>query len=171
MGHITELQRCIFSHPHKSHIQEVSKVSPKRPDLSIYGSSFWPGNGSLGVHESGQGGEVDGTVQRYKDPTIPRMAVCSEPPCRSFAYRHTQILLALCCELGWVVNISKSELVPQQEFSFVGYCFDLCHGRVRPTPERWECLQQKIHALKSQDNCLVRQFMSLWCQRQIQMAQ
>ena len=39
---------------------------------------------------------------------------------------HTQTLLALCHELGWVVNMEKSELTPQQVFNFVGYRLDLC---------------------------------------------
>ena len=32
----------------------------------------------------------------------------------------TQTLMALCQQLGWLVNLQKSELVPQQEFNFVG---------------------------------------------------
>ena len=39
--------------------------------------------------------------------------------------QNTQTLLDLCRELGWVVNMKKSELVPQQIFNFVGYRFDL----------------------------------------------
>ena len=35
-------------------------------------------------------------------------------PCREICLRHTQTLLDLCCSLGWVVNMDKSELVPQQ---------------------------------------------------------
>ena len=50
---------------------------------------------------------------------------------------HTQTLLALCHELGWVVNMEKSELTPQQVFNFVGYRFDLLSGRVLPTQDRW----------------------------------
>ena len=41
---------------------------------------------------------------------------------------HTRTLLALCHELGWVVNMEKSELTPQQIFNFVGYRFDLLVG-------------------------------------------
>ena len=49
-------------------------------------------------------------------------------PCREICLRHTQILLDLCRSLGWVVNMDKSELVPQQTFDFVGYHFDLSQG-------------------------------------------
>ena len=74
---------------------------------------------------------------------------------------HTQTLLALCHELGWVVNMEKSELTPQQVFNFVGYRFDLLSGRVLPTQDRWITLQQKLQFIKSRDCCSVRQFMSL----------
>ena len=52
--------------------------------------------------------------------------------------QHTQTLVALCRELGWLVNKEKSELDPKQVFNFVGYQFDLKEGKVRPTPDRWQ---------------------------------
>ena len=47
--------------------------------------------------------------------------------------QHTQDLVRMCRELGWLVNLEKSELEPKQTFDFVGYQFDLSSGRVRPT--------------------------------------
>ena len=58
--------------------------------------------------------------------------------------QHTQILMKMCQRLGWLVNVEKSELEPKQIFNFVGYQFDLRSGRVRPTPDRWQNLQDKI---------------------------
>ena len=55
-------------------------------------------------------------------------------------HQHTQSLLALCQKLGWIVNLQKSDLEPQQVFNFVGYQHDLDKGLVRPTPDRWEAL-------------------------------
>ena len=75
--------------------------------------------------------------------------------------RHTQILVKMCQDLGWLVNLEKSELEPKQVFDFVGYQFDLRSGRVRPTPDRWQSLQDKIQALLVLPACPVRQFMSL----------
>ena len=74
---------------------------------------------------------------------------------------HTQILVEMCQDLGWLVNLEKSELEPQQVFNFVGYQFDLKSGRVRPTPDRWQSLQGKIQTLLLLPACPVRQFMSL----------
>ena len=75
--------------------------------------------------------------------------------------QHTQILIKMCQDLGWLVNLEKSELEPKQVFDFVGYQFDLGSGRVRPTPDRWQNLQDKIQTLLSLPACPVRQFMSL----------
>ena len=82
-------------------------------------------------------------------------------PSPEICLQHTQTLLALCQQLGWVVNMTKSELVPKQVFNFVGYWFDLITGRVLPTQDRWETLQEKLRFIKGQCSCTVRQFMSL----------
>ena len=63
--------------------------------------------------------------------------------------QHTQELVQICRNLGWLVNLEKSELEPKQIFNFVGYQFDLQAGRVRPTPDRWQSLQDKILHLLS----------------------
>ena len=44
--------------------------------------------------------------------------------------QHTQDLMKICQELGWLVNLEKSELEPKQIFDFVGYQFHLRAGRV-----------------------------------------
>ena len=75
--------------------------------------------------------------------------------------QHTQKLVEICQKLGWLVNLDKSELVPKQVFDFVGYQFDLQAGRVRPTPDRWQSLQNKIWEILSLLTCPVQQFMSL----------
>ena len=59
------------------------------------------------------------------------------------------------------MNKEKSELDPKQVFNFVGYQFDLREGKVRPTPERWQTLADKILSVLSGPVCPVRQFMSL----------
>ena len=82
-------------------------------------------------------------------------------PSPEICLQHTQTLLDLCRELGWVVNMTKSELVPTQVFNFVGYRFDLISGRVLPTQDRWQALQEKLRFIKSRPRCTVRQFMSL----------
>ena len=75
--------------------------------------------------------------------------------------QHTQTLVTLCQELGWLVNKEKSELAPKQVFNFVGYQFNLKEGKVRPTEERWQALTDKIRSMMSDPVCPVWKFMSL----------
>ena len=75
--------------------------------------------------------------------------------------QHTEDLVKMCQQLGWLVNLDKSELEPKQVFNFVGYQFDLESGWVRPTPDRWQNLQEKILKLLSLPACKVQEFMSL----------
>ena len=60
-----------------------------------------------------------------------------------------------------MVNLLKSELEPKHVFEFVGYQYNLLHGRVRPTQNRWESVLQKVSFLLSNMTCRVRKFMSL----------
>ena len=83
------------------------------------------------------------------------------PTSHQTCLQHTQTLVALCQELGWLVNKKKSEMDPKQVFNFVGYQFDLKEGKVRPTPECWQALIDKIQIILSSPVCPVRQFMSL----------
>ena len=75
--------------------------------------------------------------------------------------QHTQMLVSLCQDMGWVVNFEKSELEPKQVFDFVGYQFDLQEGKVRPTIDRWLSLKVKIRELLAQSTCPVWHLMSL----------
>ena len=63
--------------------------------------------------------------------------------------QNTQDLVKICQELGWRVNLGKSELESKQVFDFVVDQFNLRSGRFRPTPDRWQSLQDKILELLS----------------------
>ena len=69
--------------------------------------------------------------------------------------QHTQTLVALCHELGWLVNKDKSEVVPKQVFKFVSYQFDLREGRVRPT-HSFSMNVGKPYKPKQEPSCSVR---------------
>ena len=94
-------------------------------------------------------------IHQYLDDWLVRAST------HDICLQHTQVLVTLCQELGWLVNKEKSELAPKQVFNFVGYQFDLNEGKVRPTPECWQTLTNKIRSILSDTVCPVRQFMSL----------
>ena len=118
------------------------------PSLQNLPGKIWDDNTRKRVHCSSKGGETGGHTQGYKDPPIPRRLVGEGhiPPGLSPAHSRSS---EICQELGWLVNVEKSELEPKQVFNFVGYQFDLRAGRVRPTPDRWQTLQEKIQSLLS----------------------
>ena len=160
MGDIAGFQRCLFPHSSSCQVPEMSQVPLPKSVLSIPGPSLWPLNSSDGVHLCGQRGQVNGSIPGYKDPPVPRRLVDSSPTKES-CHQGTQSLLALCQELGWVVNLQKSELEPKQVFEFVGYQYDLSHGLVKPTQNRWESILQKVQSILTSPTCRVRHFMSL----------
>ena len=139
---------------------EISEISRPVPDIPVQGTAI------RFVHSTHEFSVVVKEVKlmaihkgirihQYLDDWLVRAR--SHQAC----LQHTQDLVKICQELGWLVNLEKSELEPKQIFDFVGYQFDLRAGQVRPTPDRWQNLQEKIQKLLSLPACPVRQFMSL----------
>ena len=144
-----------FNKGHESH-----EILPKQSGLSVYCSSLQFGHSpqefTKVVKEIKLIAQTKGIrMHQYLDDWVLRA------PCPETCLRHTQTLLDLRRKLGWVVNMQNSELISQQVINFVGYWFDLLTSRVLPTQDRWGTLQQKIRFIRSQDSCIVRQFMFL----------
>ena len=117
--------------------------------LPVQSPTFWPVHSTYGVHSGGQRGQTDGFTERYKNPPVPRRLVGESHIPPKTCLEHVQTFVALCRELGWLVNKQKSELDPKQVFNFIGYQFDLREGKVRPTPECWQTLTDKILSILS----------------------
>ena len=158
VGYVARLHRRLLSHPYQSKLKEVTPVPLLGSNLPVSGSPIWPLYGSYGVYHCGQGGKAHGSGEKYPNILDDCLIRARDKVTR---FQDTQTLLALCQELGWVVNLKKSELEPKQVFNFVGYQYDLVQGVVRPTWERWEALNSKINPLLSWTSCSVRQLMSL----------
>ena len=75
--------------------------------------------------------------------------------------QNTRDVVKICQELGWPVNLGKSELESKQVFNFLVDQFDLRSGRLQPTPDRWQSLQDKILELLSLLACPAWQLISL----------
>ena len=145
VGHVNRLQGHLLPHTNTGTVQEISEISCPRSDIPVQSLALWSVDSTLGVHGSGKGGKTDGHTQGYKDPPVPRRLVGESyiPPGLSPAHPRSR------------TNLSRTS------FDFVGYQFDLRAGRVRPTPDRWQNLQDKILEILSLPTCPVQQFMSL----------
>ena len=60
---------------------------------------------------------------------------------RDLLVTQTRWLLNLCHHLGFQVNYKKSELIPFQEFNFVGYHYNTIAHKVFPTEKRIKTIQ------------------------------
>jgi len=60
--------------------------------------------------------------------------------------QQAQFLTSLCSELGLLVNLEKSELVPSQSFDFIGATFDLAQNLVLPKEENRSRMISRIRA-------------------------
>ena len=76
------------------------------------------------------------------------------------AQKHTVKLLSLIQSLGFIVNLQKSELNPQQRFDFIGYRFLLDQGLVRPTSDRWNKIQISFNRISKKSVISARTLMS-----------
>ena len=101
-----------------------------------------------------------GFTEGYKNLPVPRRLVGETHIPPNLSPAHTDLgsslsRVRLAGEQGEVRAGTK------QVFNFVGYQFDLREGKVRPIPERWQTLTDKILSILSGPVCPVRQFMSL----------
>ena len=160
VGDLNRLQGSLLSYPHTGTVQEISEISCRGSNIPVQSSALWSVHSTHGVHCNSQRGQNDGHTQGYKNPPVPRRLVGESqvPPNLSPVYPNSSGNVSrpkLDSKCGEV------KLEPKQVFDFVGYQFDLRSGRVRPTPDRWQNLQEKLQSLLSLPACPVRQFMSL----------
>ena len=146
VGHFHRFQRCVLPHTHSQSVQEVHAFSPTGSVLPVQGPTLWSFHSSHGVHSSGQRGQTDDLTEGKRIHQYDWLVRAASP---HTCLQHTQTLVGLCQDLGWLVNREKSELVPKQVFNFVGYQFDLKEGKVRPTTEYWQALTDKIQSILS----------------------
>ena len=160
VGHLNRFQGRLLPYTNTGTVQEISEISCPRSDIPVQGSDFRFVHSTLeftvvakevklmAIHKGIR-------IHQYLDDWLVRARF------HQVCLQHTQDLVKICQELGWLVNLEKSELEPKQFFNFVGYQFDLTAGQVQPTLDRWQNLQDKILEILSLPACPVRQFMSL----------
>ena len=70
-------------------------------------------------------------------------------------------LLHVLLYLGYIPNFDKCELLPSQQFDFVGTAYDLARSRVAPTEKRMNSLYKLTHSFQKAGTKSAREFMSL----------
>ena len=61
--------------------------------------------------------------------------------------KEREIILNRLMDLGFIINVEKSSLVPKQQITYIGGLFKLDQGLVLPTPERVAKLQETVRCL------------------------
>ena len=73
------------------------------------------------------------------------------------ALSHTETVLRHTEALGFNVNLKKSDLVPSQQFRYLGLLFDTVDWSVRPSADRIDRLQSSIRALLTRSSASARE--------------
>ena len=74
---------------------------------------------------------------------------------------HTREVLSLLQDLGWVVNVPKSSLIPTQRITYLGASLDLRNGYAYPTPERLCSVTQLAGSILLEPFSTAREWMRL----------
>ena len=159
MGHIYRSHRCLLTHANLHPVSKISQVLFQRHHLPVHQPPLRASNRpliftsivkevKLIALESGI------RLHQYLDDWLIRAP--SEQQCTV----QTQNLLKLVKDLGFIVNLKKSELKPSQRFDFLGYHFLLDLALVKPTQDRWTKLQEMFHRLSLKSVISARTLMS-----------
>ena len=132
MGYLHRFQRCMLPHTNSQSVPEVHTFSCPGSVLPVkalpFGLSTAPMEFVVVAKEVKVMALQRGIrIHQYLDDWLVRATY------HHICLQHTQTLVALCRELGWLVNREKSELGLKQVFNFVGYQFDLKEGRKQAT--------------------------------------
>ena len=153
VGSLHRLQGRLLPHSNTGTVQEILEISYPWPDLPAQSTTVRSVHSAHGVHYHIKGGKADGRSKGYKDPPIPRRLV---------GENHIPPGLSPTCT-GPSTNVPRVRLAGEHRKVGAGTKanFQLCRLPVRPTPDRWQSLQEKILELLSLPACSVREFMSL----------
>ena len=103
VGHIHRLQRRILPYTNSQSVQEVHASSPPGSVLPVQSPTLWSIHSSHGVHSGGQEVKLMALqrvirIHQYLDDWLVRAST------HDTCLQHTQTLVTLCQELGWLVK-------------------------------------------------------------------
>ena len=88
VGHLHRLQGRILPYTNSQSVKEVHAFSHPGSVLPVQSHTLWSVHSTHGVYSGGQGGQIDGFTEGYKNPPVPRRLVGEShiPPNLSPAY-------------------------------------------------------------------------------------
>ena len=160
MGHINRPTRRLPPYSNSTKIPKIPVVCTQVSDISVHLSSIRASPSSSSIHHDSKRGKTHGLIMgirihQYLDDWLIRAQSPEE------SSHNTRVVVDLTASLGWMINQVKSELIPTQVFSFVGYEYHLNSTLVKPTQERWQKLQALILRITNQSALTGRHLMSL----------
>ena len=159
VGYIHRSDRRLPICPYPYPVTKVPQVLPQRRHLPIYQPPVRPSHGPIGVHKPCKRSQTyNPTTGNQTTPIFGRLVDSSS--LQTGCIKQTQKLLKLVKDLGFVVHLKKSELIPSQRFDFLGYHFLLDMTLVKPTQDRWTKIQEMFHRLSLKSVFSARTLMS-----------
>ena len=150
---IIGFNRCLLPCDDSPEIQKVSSVLFRRENISVPGTPYVFSRVLKAVlrHIPLQGIRVHAYLDDWIQPSA------SEGQ----SWHHSRKLLSTVLDLGFLPNWDKSELIPVQDFNFLGAHFNLGLALVSPSADRVASFQQAMTKLLGAKEASARQLHSL----------
>ena len=156
LGRFHRPKGCLLSHSGGKEAPKVSPVYPQRSCISICSPPIRVVHRSNDIHPCHEImlHKINVEIHMYLDDWLLRAKS------QALLQRNLNVTLDLCEQLGLEVNVAKSELIPTQKFTFLGYRYNTNSGMVYPPQARVEDLITLVSQVQKQ-RPTVRKMMSL----------
>ena len=84
-----------------------------------------------------------------------------DAPDKESASLRSNLLVQVCTKLGFLINLEKSDLLPAQQFDFIGMHFDLLEGRVSITSKNLSKVLETVQRFVALEKASAQQWQSL----------
>ena len=126
---------CLPPGPCPSGLSEVSQVLRWSRGFSVQGSLLWSFFSASGLHPGHGSSLLLYAPLRVLDPSLPRRLAGSGSSFQEIT-RARDFLLWLCDQLGILVNLAKSTLIPSKRLDYLGMTLQLSPLRAFPSQAR-----------------------------------
>ena len=84
-----------------------------------------------------------------------------DAPDKESASLRSNLLVQVCTKLGFLINLEKSDLLPAQQFDFIGMHFDLLEGRISFTSKNLSKVLETVQRFVALEKASAQQWQSL----------